>query len=525
MPRAPRSESKSLTSMQHGIEQGMRPPGQSTLPDPPTVPLAAEVLSAAFRSRTASSPFAARRRSQRNIMVGLLLLSDLFCFVLALRFAQWSSIAFHSLHAAGVLFALSAPSLSTTLPLWLAIAFSTLVARGLYRFRYRDGIYSVTRVVTSVGLAGLFFAVLIFFLRLPTPRIFVVLVVVYSATLLGIGRVGFRFMATHLPPLNRRVLVVGSGPVANSTARMVAQYRRQGLYLVSPQMDSQGDATAEDRPEVSPLDEGSLQRIAAHIHALDVDDVVITRDWYEQHCSDVERVFTMLNRLPAQVHVAPDPAELMTRMSVGDFSGFPVLSLGLLTLPRWQMAIKRLFDVVASALLIVLLSPLLLVIALGITLTSPGPAIFKQIRVGQYHRLFTIYKFRTMFVEDTSGSPSSGSNKRPGDPRITPIGRWLRRMSLDELPQLFNIVQGDMSLVGPRPELPSIVAGYDPWQYGRLLVPQGLTGWWQVNGRGERLLSEHTEDDIYYMRNFSLFTDLRILFLTVRAIITGRGAF
>ncbi len=503
----------------------MKPPNQSTQPAPPPVPLVAEVLSAAFRSRTASSPFAARRRGQRRIMAALLGLTDVFCLVLALRLAQWTSLALRSWQGLGLPLSRSTPSLTSILPLWLAVAFVTLVARGLYRFRYRDGIYSVARAVTSVGLSGLLFAVLIFFLRLPTPRVFVVLVVVYSAALLGIGRVGFRVMATYLPPLNRRVLVVGSGPVAESTARMVAQYRRQGLYLVTPHLDSQRPAETQAQADVRPLVESSLQRIASYIHALDVDDVVITRDWYEQHCSDVERVFTMLNQLPAQVHVAPDPAELMMRMSVGDFSGFPVLSLGLLALPRWQMAVKRLFDIVVSALLIALFSPLLLVIALGIRLTSPGPAIFKQLRVGQYHRLFTIYKFRTMFADDAAVAARERMQKRPGDPRITPFGRWLRRTSLDELPQLVNILKGDMSLVGPRPELPDIVAQYHPWQYGRLLAPQGLTGWWQVNGRGERLLSEHTEDDIYYIRNFSLFTDLRILLLTVRALITGRGAF
>lgn len=400
--------------MQHGVDQGISPTNQSTLADPPTVPLAAEVLSAAFRTRTTSSSFAARRRGQRRIMVGLLVLSDLFYLVLALRLAQWSFIAVRSWLAPDALLARSAPSLSTTLPVWLAVAFSTLVARGLYRFRYRDGIYSVTRVVTSIGLAGMFFAVLIFFLRFPTPQVFVVLVVVYSAVLLGIGRVGFRVMAAYLPPLNRRVLVVGSGPVAESTARMVAQYRRQGLYLVCPQLDLHGHPATQTAHEVCPLDENSLQRIAAYIHALDVDDVVITRNWYVQHCADVEHIFTMLNRLPARVHVAPDPAELMTRMSVTDFSGFPVLSLGLLALPRWQMVVKRLFDMAASALLIALLSPLLLVIALGIVLTSPGPAIFKQTRVGQYHRLFTIYKFRTMFAADAPIPMSDRINKRPG---------------------------------------------------------------------------------------------------------------
>ena len=145
--------------------------------------------------------------------------------------------------------------------------------------------------------------------------------------------------------------------------------------------------------------------------------------------------------------------------------------------------------------------------------------------MGQFHRLFVIYKFRTMTTTAPEVTPGQGARKRRGDPRITGVGRWLRRTSIDELPQLVNVLLGQMSLVGPRPEMPEIAARYQPWQFGRLMVPQGITGWWQVNGRGERLLQDHIEDDIYYVRNFSLLLDARILLLTLRAVITGRGAF
>jgi exopolysaccharide biosynthesis polyprenyl glycosylphosphotransferase len=307
---------------------------------------------------------------------------------------------------------------------------------------------------------------------------------------------------------------------------MIAQYRRRGLYLVSNELKDVDYAQRHGQPGTQPyaLDTTDLRQIAAYIHALDVDDVVITREWYEQNCPDVEYAFTMLNQLPAQVHVAPDPPELLMRMSVEDFSGFPVVSLSTLALPAWQLVIKRVVDVVAAAFMIAVLSPAMLIIALVIRLTSPGPAIFKQLRVGQYHRLFVVYKFRTMYSGETA-IPTERVHKVRGDPRVTPIGRLLRRASLDELPQLFNVLKGDMSLVGPRPELPEISKRYQPWQYGRLLVPQGITGWWQVNGRGERILHEHTEDDIYYVRNFSLLLDAKITLMTLRAIITGRGAF
>jgi len=488
------------------------------------VPPAAEVLSAAARARKPSSSLVARRRWQRRLLVALLLVADVALCIVALRLAQWTSISawlLPELREGPV------PRLLPTLLLWLAIVFPTLAWRGLYRFNYRDGIYSLARAATSVLLAGALFTVLVFFLALPITRIFVALVIVYTVLLLGSFRLAFRVLAARLHPLSRRVLVIGAGPTAESIARMVAQYWRRGFHLVSPQADAIGELAGRNglHPDPLPLDTSDLTRIASYVHALDIDDIVITREWYKQHCPDVEHVFTMLNRLPALVHVAPDPPELMTHMSVEDFSGLPVVSLSPLSLPRAQMAVKRLFDIVAAALLILLLSPLLLLIAIAIRVTSRGPIIFRQTRIGQYYRLFTIYKFRTMWVGEHPVPSDGRAHKQRGDLRVTTVGRWLRRASLDELPQLFNVLKGDMSLVGPRPELPAIAAQYRPWQYGRLLMPQGITGWWQVNGRGERILHEHTEDDIYYVRNYSLLLDARILLMTARAIITGRGAF
>jgi exopolysaccharide biosynthesis polyprenyl glycosylphosphotransferase len=486
------------------------------------VPLAAEVLSAAVHSSKPSSAFGMRRLGQRRVLVVLLVAADLFVCVIALRLAQWT---YTSPWVPPELQPGPRPSLLANLPLWLAIVFPTLKIRGLYRFRYRDGLYSIGRAATSIVFAGVLYTVLIFFLNLPTYRAFVVLLVAYTLILLVGSRFVFGAMAARLPPLSRRVLVVGSGDIAESTARMVSQYRRRGLYLVSPSLDADeftGVRAATSQP--SALNTNDLERIAAYIRALDVDDVVITRDWYERNCPDVEHAFTMLSQLVAQVHVAPDPPELMMRMSVEDFSGLPVVSLSTLSPSAWQLAVKRVFDLVASTLLIVLAALPMVVIAIAIRVTSPGHAIFKQVRVGRYHRPFVVYKFRTMYEREHS-IPAKGPHKQRGDPRVTPIGRFLRRTSLDELPQLFNAFKGNMSLVGPRPELPEIARRYQPWQYGRLMVPPGITGWWQVNGRGERILHEHTEDDIYYVRNFSLLLDAKIILRTLRAIITGRGAF
>lgn len=185
---------------------------------------------------------------------------------------------------------------------------------------------------------------------------------------------------------------------------------------------------------------------------------------------------------------------------------------------------KRALDIAVAGVGLLILSPLFLLIALAIWLDSPGPALFIQERVGEGGRLFKMIKFRSM----THGSTVRlvGQHKRQDDDRVTRVGQLLRKTSLDELPQLINVLLGQMSLVGPRPELPAIVlARYQPWQYRRFVVPQGMTGWWQVTGRGSKLLYEHTDDDLYYIEHASMRFDLLILLKTVGAVFRREGAF
>lgn len=209
-----------------------------------------------------------------------------------------------------------------------------------------------------------------------------------------------------------------------------------------------------------------------------------------------------------------------------------VLRFGPSPVAGWRAVVKRLLDLLFCVPLLLLALLPMAVIAVAIRVESPGPVIYSQVRVGQYGRRFTIYKFRTMYADSNQvgagiGDPAAadGPLKQRFDPRVTPLGRRLRRTSLDELPQLFNVLLGAMTAVGPRPELPKIVAAYEDWQYERLLVPQGITGVWQVNGRSERTMHLHTEDDIFYVRHFSLWLDIKVLLKTVPAVLTGSGAF
>ncbi|GAB6173061.1 sugar transferase [Paradesulfitobacterium aromaticivorans] len=204
------------------------------------------------------------------------------------------------------------------------------------------------------------------------------------------------------------------------------------------------------------------------------------------------------------------------------------------TYPRWQRAAKRILDLAVASVLLILVSPLWLVIVLWIKLDSPGPAIFTQKRVGLGGKPYTVYKFRTMVphaddlmkaklqkVKDLENFVFQDKN----DPRITRSGRFLRQTSLDELPQVLNILLGNMSLVGPRPEVPEIAKHYTPEQWQRLKVPPGVTGLAQVNGRSELTLGETLAYDLEYVQNWSLWLDLKILWKTVFVVFTGKGAY
>ena len=198
----------------------------------------------------------------------------------------------------------------------------------------------------------------------------------------------------------------------------------------------------------------------------------------------------------------------------------------------YTLFFKRVFDVLAAGLMLVFLAPVMLLAALVIRLESPGQVIYRQTRVGRNGDPFTIYKFRTMIPDRRkralpleSEEDRRKRHKSERDPRVTSVGRFLRRSSIDELPQLFNILKGDMSFIGPRPELPHIVERYQGWQHQRHLVTPGLSGWWQVEGRSDLPMHENTELDIFYVVNQSFWLDAKIVLRTFKALLSRGGAF
>ncbi len=324
----------------------------------------------------------------------------------------------------------------------------------------------------------------------------------------------------------KRILIIGAGSIGRELEEQIRSYQHLGLTLVG---------FLDDDPEKMksmPNVLGNLNQAREIILKNDVDDVVFALpNWAYNR---INTLVADLHDLPVKVWVIPDYFSLaLHRATVVEFAGLPMLDLRAPALTDYQRMMKRTFDLIITLITLIPALPLMGVIALLISITNPGPILFRQKRVGENGKIFEMLKFRTMvtnaeelkYLVEKIDSEGHILHKHPNDPRVTPIGRILRRFSLDELPQLFNVLKGEMSLVGPRPELPSLVEQYEPWQRKRFAVPQGITGWWQVNGRSDRPMHLNTEDDLYYVQNYSILLDIQILLMTLWAVLNGRGAY
>lgn len=313
----------------------------------------------------------------------------------------------------------------------------------------------------------------------------------------------------------RHVAIIGTGRLGRIACRTLDRNSWTGLhaaFFISHHEHASPTARCVDRPVLGGL--------------ADLDRVL------EQHRPDavylalpaakgtvVPALLRRLERHAVDVRLIPDvhPRYMPQSMTVSDLEGMPILSVRESPLHGFGGMLKRGVDLLGAAVGLVVFSPLMLAIAAVLRLTSPGPVIFKQRRVSLGGEEFNIYKFRTMYQAEDEHA-GAGWTKRD-DPRITPMGRWLRRTSLDELPQLFNVIKGEMSLVGPRPERPELIARFrDDWR-GYMLrqhVKAGITGWAQVNGlRGDTSLRKRLQYDLVYIRNWSLGFDMKILWLTL----------
>jgi exopolysaccharide biosynthesis polyprenyl glycosylphosphotransferase len=336
----------------------------------------------------------------------------------------------------------------------------------------------------------------------------------------------------------RRVLIVGVSETARRVGAAVSASEKAGLQLLGyVQVDSVGAGLAPpaDAPpaDTNPPDTtdllilGKLDDLSTISKQHRADEIIIALKWFDEDASKlVSHIMGLLERNPVNIRIAPDYSELAYfNARPEDFNGITLISLRESILTPAQRIVKRLFDIVFASLMILFTLPLWGVIAIAIRRDSPGPIIFRQQRIGMHGRRFTIYKFRTMYVNADRVIDTAEFRKMEDDPRVTRVGHLLRRTSLDELPQFINILKGDMSVVGPRPEVIWLASDYEWWQRKRYEVPQGLTGWWQVNGRSDKPMRFHIEEDLYYVRHYSLWLDMQIIAKTVISVFTGKGAY
>jgi exopolysaccharide biosynthesis polyprenyl glycosylphosphotransferase len=321
----------------------------------------------------------------------------------------------------------------------------------------------------------------------------------------------------------QNVLVIGAGELGRTVARKLVEYKDLG-FVVKGFLDDEKPAG-----EILLIDGGlpvlgKVADIGPVIEAQGIGEVYVALSL--AHYAEIVETLQVLNRYPVNVRIVPDLFQLLTlKAMIHDLDGFPVISIDEVPLQGAAKMIKRLMDVSASGLGLVLLSPLFLTVAVLIKLGSRGPVFYHQERVGIVGRRFRIHKFRTMICDAETGGPQMC---QADDPRVTRIGRFLRKYSIDELPQLVNVFKGEMSLVGPRAERPEFVREFTeaiPKYMLRHKVRAGLTGWAQVHGlRQDTSIEKRLEYDFYYIQNWSLLFDIKILWKTLRGGFIDKAA-
>lgn len=419
-------------------------------------------------------------------------------------------------------------------PLWWWL----LRRHGLYEAKRLESIaHEAVDVLRVTAIALLILVAIGFFLRsyFYSRGVIAIFGVLAPSFVIGV-RVVLRLTLRRLRQRGynlRFVLVVGAGELAKEVIRRIQDRPSAGLRIVGVVGDGSGIAGV---PRVGDYDD--LEQIMAS-QRIDQVIVALPRD----HTDRLDEILLALDDSAASVKLAPDLMHIMTlRASVESLEGLPIISLRETPLVGWASVQKRVFDVAASLVLALLAAPLMLGVAILVWAFSGRPVLYRQRRMGLDGRVFEIVKFRTMRVGADS-EPVPWANAMPAgaraqaagwtvrdDPRVTRIGRVLRRFGLDELPQLWNVIRGDMSLVGPRPERPVYIETFKREIPGYMLrhkVKAGVTGWAQVHGlRGDTSLHERVEHDIYYIQNWSIGLDLRILMLTFwRGVVTGENAY
>jgi exopolysaccharide biosynthesis polyprenyl glycosylphosphotransferase len=424
---------------------------------------------------------------------------------------------------------------AVTLPLWVALA----KVHGLYERDEERADHStadeVLRVVQLVTLGTWIVFLAAWTTALVEPQL--VRLVGFWTLAVGsivVGRALVRGFCRTQPGYLQNAVIVGAGDIGQLVARKINQHPEYGIRLVG---------FVDDDPKVARADLGDVpllgtgRDLQAIVNVHEVDRVVVA--FSSEPDTRTMATVRALRDKDVIVDVVPRLFELVgPRASVHGLEGLPLICLPPAKLSRSSLLIKRAIDVVGSIFLLAITAPLFAYIAIRIRRDSPGPIFFRQTRLGANMRPFTALKFRTMCADadesvhreyvrsimTADATIANGKYKLDREQDVTRFGRWLRRTSLDELPQLINVLKGDMSLVGPRPCIPYETENFEPHHFERFLVPQGLTGLWQVTARAKSTFGEALEMDVAYVVGWSLGLDLKLLMKTPIALVRQRKA-
>ena len=497
---------------------------------PQVTPTLAELLRESHRRRTRPAPARLPNGAAKSVwtraIATRLVVSDSICAALAVALGYGVRVGFTSPDAPG-------GYLLSSLVVTVAWLISLQIA-GSYEVRViTAGTLEYRRVLhAAVGLAGAV-AIVGYLGNSLLGRTFVAIVIPTGAVLMLLAR----FMLRRAIYRRRRrgqwcstILAVGTAESVQHLTQTAQRVPETGLVIVGACVEDAaiGSEVAAGVPVV-----GDVANAADIAEALDVDIVAVAGSGLGPR--RIRELGWALEGTRRDMVMAPGLTEVAgPRVHVSPVEGLPLMWVDQPEFTGARRVVKRGLDITVSATALLLLSPLLVLIGLAVRLTSRGPAIYRSTRYGQAGQTFTVYKFRSMYRDAEERKREllqynelgdSVLFKMRKDPRVTPVGRILRKLSMDELPQLFNILLGSMSLVGPRPPLPDEVERYEGHTHRRLLVKPGLTGLWQVSGRSDLSWDESVRLDLYYVENWSLGFDFAIIARTAWAVLQRRGAY
>jgi exopolysaccharide biosynthesis polyprenyl glycosylphosphotransferase len=408
-------------------------------------------------------------------------------------------------------------TLAIVLPLILVLA---NWQQGLYRVRSSNtDFHQTTRIFKAHLILALTVMAGFYLLKLTYSRLTLFLFLGISLVLITVSRWMLRkvWIAVMKRGINQsRVVIVGVGETCQLLMEKLRKFPELGYKVVGLIAGNGQTGNVRGVPVLGTYHDIPSVVRQKHIHEVIIADPLVSRE-------KTLELIVRIGQLNLPVKIVSDLYEIITtRTELNGFADIPIIEVPPPRTRPLSSVMKNVVEYVLALMMFALSLPLWVVIWTAIRLTSKGPAIFRQERVGKDGRIFLIYKFRTMYhhVDNYQEAPRVRE-----DPRITKVGRFLRRTSLDEMPQLLNVLKGDMSLVGPRPEMPFIVAQYNEWQRIRLSIKPGLTGLWQILGRKDLYLHENLEYDFFYIKNQSLLLDLIVLMKTIPAVLKGKGAY